>query len=47
MPKNIDVKKKESNQNNSPWLNSAQGKALDNSLTNQNHRALLNIKANE
>jgi hypothetical protein len=37
MPKNIDVKKKESNQTNYPWLNSTQGKALDNSLTNENH----------
>jgi hypothetical protein len=26
MPKNINVKKKESNQNNSPWLNLARGK---------------------
>jgi hypothetical protein len=37
MPKNINVKKKESNQNNSPWLNSARGKDLNNSLTNENH----------
>ncbi len=44
MPKNIDVKKKESNQTNYPWLNSAQGKALDNSLTNENHWTLLKQK---
>ncbi len=47
MPKNINVKKKESNQNNSPWLNSAREKALDNSLTNENYQALLKTKANE
>jgi hypothetical protein len=47
MPKNINVKKKESNQNNSPWLNSARGKGLNNSLTNENHQALLKTKAND
>jgi hypothetical protein len=47
MPKNINVKKKESNQNNSPWLNSARVKGLNNSLTNENHHVLLKTKANE
>jgi hypothetical protein len=47
MSKNINVKKKESNQNNSPWLNSARGKGLNNSLTNENHQAFLKTKANE
>jgi hypothetical protein len=40
-------KKKESNQNNSPWLNSTRGKGLNNSLTNENHWALLKTKGNE
>jgi hypothetical protein len=44
MPKNINVKKEESNQNNFPWLNSARGKDLNNSLTNENHQALLKQK---
>jgi hypothetical protein len=44
MPKNINVKK---NENNSPGLNSARGKGLNNSLTNENHQALLKIKVNE
>jgi hypothetical protein len=30
MPKNINVKEKESNQNNSPWLKSTRGKSFDN-----------------
>jgi hypothetical protein len=30
MPKNINVKKKESNQNNSPWFKSARGRSFDN-----------------
>jgi hypothetical protein len=47
MSKNINVKKKESNQNNSPWLISARGKGLDNSLTNENHQALFKTEANE
>jgi hypothetical protein len=47
MPKNINVKKNESNQNNSPWLNSARGKGLNNSLTNENHQALFKTKVNE
>jgi len=47
MPKNINVKKKESNQNNSPWLNLARGKGLNNSLINENHRTLLITKDNE
>jgi len=47
MPKNINVKKNENNKNNSPWLNSSRGKGLNNSLTNENHQALLKIKVNE
>ncbi len=47
MPKKINVKEKESNRNNSPWLNSTRGKGLDNSLTNENHQAFLKTKANE
>jgi len=47
MPKNINAKKKENNQNNSPWLNLARGKVLDNCLTNENHRTLLKAKVNE
>jgi hypothetical protein len=30
MPKNINVKKKKSNQNNSPWLKSTRGRSFDN-----------------
>ncbi len=38
---NTNVKKKESDQKNSPRLNSIKGKGLDNSLlTKENHRAL-------
>jgi hypothetical protein len=47
MPKNINVKKEESHQNNSPWLNLARGKGLNNSLTNENHQAFFKTKANE
>jgi hypothetical protein len=47
MPKNINVIKNEINQKNSPWLTSATGKGLNNSLTNENHRAFLKTKANE
>jgi hypothetical protein len=35
MLKNINVKKIENKQNNFPWLNSATGKGLNNSLTNE------------
>jgi hypothetical protein len=38
VPKNTNVRKKESNQNNSPQLNSTREKSSDNSiLTNENH----------
>jgi hypothetical protein len=47
MPKNINVKKNEIKKNNFPWLNSARGKGLNNSLTTENHQALLKAKANE
>jgi hypothetical protein len=47
MPKNVNVKKNESNQNNFPWLNSTRGEGLNNSLTNENHQALLKTKVNE
>ncbi len=47
MPKNINVKKKESNQNNSSSLNSTRGKGSNNPLTNENHQAFLKTKANE
>jgi hypothetical protein len=47
MPKNINVIKNESNQKNSPWLTSATGKGLNDSLTNENHWAFLKTKVNE